>query len=534
MFQCHAKCQAAKRLDDRMSTMGEIHQQLLEPATYSEATRSVAFAETHISRVYLTDTTVYKFKKPLNLGFLDFSTLSKRHHFCKEEVRLNRRFTEGIYLGVVALRNRHGKLCFAGTGKILDYAVHMRRLPEQRMLNRLIAEESPGLAQQMPALGTALHAVFKRAEVCRTQTFSNADSVRQNCTENFRQTGPAIANVLEPEAHRLMQQATHRDLADLAELMHAREVSGFVRDGHGDLHTANICMTEPVCIYDCIEFNRRFRVADIIADLAFLIMDLEYLGRWDLAELLVNDYLDRSGDHEARLLLPFYKGYRAWVRGKVDAMLANESEVSGSTRSHAAILARRYFNLALGYLLQPTLFLTCGLMGVGKTTFARALAGATGARLLRSDVVRKQLAGLPAEQACPDAFGAGLYSAERTRITYDELFQDTVRHLSQGKSVIVDASFSRQEERQKFLNMAEQKGCPAWLMHLECPVDKALTRLEARTGDASDGRRELYLTQRAEFDGTRSNGTVVSIDTARPVDYNVQLMLCTALAERER
>ena len=234
--------------------------------------------------------------------------------------------------------------------------------------------------------------------------------------------------------------------------MLAREAGGFVRDGHGDLHTANICMTEPVCIYDCIEFNRRFRVADIAADLAFLVMDLEFLGRRDLADRLVADYLDRCEDRDFRQLLPFYKRYRAWVRGKVEAMLATEPDISAATRDNAGKLARRYFNLALGYLLKPTLFLTSGLMGVGKTTLARALAEATGARHVRSDVVRKQLAGLPEEQACLDDFGTGLYSRADDREDLCRAFQH-VRHelISAQHSVIVDASFARADERQRFM-----------------------------------------------------------------------------------
>lgn len=517
-----------------MTAMGQFHQQLLDPSAYPEETQAVACVETHISRIYLTDTHAYKLKKPLDLGFLDFSTLEKRRHFCYEEVRLNRRFSADTYLGVVALHEENDRVVFGGHGRIVDYAVQMRRLPEQRMLNRLIAAAAPELPEEMPRLGEALHTLMAESAVCRHEQTANADLVRQNCLENFSQTLPAIGTILSEEAHTLMQSITRRDLDVLRSLMLEREARGYVRDGHGDLHTANICMTEPVCIYDCIEFNRRFRVADIIADLAFLLMDLEFLGRWDLADQLARHYREQAGDGDGHRLLPFYKTYRAWVRGKVDAMLAGEADADGQTRARAASLARRYFNLALGYQLKPTLFLTAGLMGVGKTTLARALAGATGASLQRADVVRKQLAGIPTGQACREAFGTGLYSDAMTARTYAELFSRTVAQLTQQRSVIVDASFAQDAQRRRFAQLAGQAGCAVWLLDLQGDDAITLARLDQRTGDASDGRRELFARQKAAFQPIMPNDRVVAVDTLRGVDYNVQSLLCRALLDQEQ
>ncbi len=515
--------------------MEQFHQQLLDPSSYPEETHAVTFKETHISRIYLTDAHAYKFKKPLDLGFLDFSTLEKRHHYCHEEVRLNRRYTSGTYLGVVALRRHDGKVSFGGgQGKVIDYAVQMRRLPEERMLNQLIEKGARELPDAMPQLGMALIALFDQSAVCRDEPLRNADVVRENCAENFRQTRPAIGVALTEEAHTLGRQATEDDLAELAELMLAREAGGFVREGHGDLHTANICLTEPICIYDCIEFNRRFRVADIAADLAFLIMDLEFLGRRDLADMLCAHYQAHSTDPDFMRLLPFYKRYRAWVRGKVDAILAAEPEASRANRRKAAQLACRYFNLALGYQLRPTLFLTAGLMGVGKTTLARTLARATGARHLRSDVVRKQLAAMPIDQPCLDDYATGLYSREMTARTYTELFNTSANLLTRGCSVIIDASFAADHERRRFLDLADQVGRPAWLLHLECPDEMILTRLDQRSGDASDGRRELFARQKANFSQITSTKRFVTVDTTLPVDYNVQSILCRTLTNQER
>jgi aminoglycoside phosphotransferase family enzyme/predicted kinase len=514
--------------------MDQLHQQLLDPSTYPETTHAVDFKETHISRIYLTDSHAYKLKKPLNLGFLDFSSLQKRHHFCQEEVRLNRRFTEDIYLGVVELRQQNGRVRFGNRGRLLDYAVQMRRLPEDRMLDRLIDAGSAELPAEMPRLGRALHRVLEQAETCLDEPVRNAVIVKRNCEENFSQTTSAIGTSLTSEAHKLMQIAAEQDLAELEELMLDRETKGFVRDGHGDLHTANICMTDPICIYDCIEFNRRYRVADILADLAFLIMDLEFRGRRDLAEMLMTQYQAHAKTSNDGHLLLFYKQYRAWVRGKVDAMLAADPESTAETREQASKMARRYFNLALGYRIRPTLFLTSGLMGVGKTTLARALAQAVGANHLRSDVIRKQLAGIPQGQACQDNFATGLYSQEMTKRTYDALFKAAATLLFAQRSVIVDAAFARNDQRDRFIALAEQAGATVWLLHLECPEDVTLQRLDQRIGDASDGRRELYARQKASFSHMPATSRVVPVDTTRAVDYNVQSLLCRVLINQER
>ncbi|MGK2943780.1 MAG: kinase, partial [Desulfuromonadales bacterium] len=228
---------------------------------------------------------------------------------------MNRRFTTGTYLGVVELRQINGRVYCGSRGRLLDYAVQMRRLPENRMLDRLIEADSPELPEAMPQLGKAVHKVTEQAEICRNEAVRNAVTVRRNCEENLKQTSSAIGSSLTSEAHQLMQSITQDERAELEGIMLESEADGFVRDGHGYLHAANICMTDPICIYDCIEFNRQYRVTDILADLAFLIMDLEFRGRRDLADgLMTQDQGHVKSDSLKKLLL-FYKQYRAWVRG---------------------------------------------------------------------------------------------------------------------------------------------------------------------------------------------------------------------------
>jgi hypothetical protein len=505
----------------------EIHRQLLEPGRYPQPTVAVSFRETHISRVYLTDTYAYKVKKPLNLGFLNFSTLARRRFFCHEELRLNRRFSPEIYLDVVALREDRGQLHFGRKGRLVDYAVQMRRLPEERMLSTLLDHDDPTLPAEIARLAGHLAPLLATAEPCLHE--GNIETVRANILGNLTQTESAIGLTVSAEAHGKMRDRLHSELKCLAPLIDRRAAQGAVRDGHGDLHAANICMTDPVVVYDCIEFCRRFRVADVAADLAFLLMDLESRGRRDLAGIFLDCYQRKADDPDLSSLLPLYKSYRAWVRGKVNTLLGAAIDVAMQERRAALERARRYFNLALGYHAAPTLILTAGLMGVGKSSLARALAVATGAHVLRSDVVRKELAGHPTDGSGDTPFGNGLYSAPMSARTYDELRRRAAALVAAGESVIVDAAFGSAAERHKFLALAADTGLPPIFVHLHCTPDQALERLDRRQhlgGDPSDGRRDLYPRHAAAFEPFSPEMPVMEIDSSHPVDYNAQMILC--------
>ncbi|PLX75853.1 MAG: kinase [Desulfuromonas sp.] len=508
-------------------------QQLLAPQAYPEEPGPVEFKETHISRIYLTRNHVYKVKKNLNLGFLDFSSLENRRYFCQEELRLNRRFTSGLYCDVVELRSAGGRLNFCGEGELIDYAVRMRRLPEERMLNRMIEREATELHDEMLRLAHHLDWMFCRAEVRRDPKLQNAVIVATNSRDNFSQTRSFPESLLCPSAHRVMAAICEQDLARLQETFRQREADGMVRDGHGDLHTGNVCMTDPIQVYDCIEFNDQFRIADVAADLAFLLMDLDFLGRRGLSDQLLADYLAISEDRNLDLVLPFYKRYRAWVRGKVNGILATETDVDKKLRRQSGELARGYFNLAMGYALKPTLMLTCGLMGSGKSTLAKRLAASTGATLLRSDVVRKELAGVTSSQPVLSAYQSGIYSLEMTEQTYRELAVRTEAILTAGKPVVVDAAFGDSVLRRQFTELGAGLGQQAWLLHVHCPDHITLQRLDQRENDVSDGRPELFHAQKKGFSPPASAENVISIDSLREVDYNVQQILKTVLVTQE-
>lgn len=500
-----------------------LHTALMRPETYPEE-GPVQFVETHVSRLYLTPQHVYKIKKPVDFGFLNFTTLDRRRFYCGEEVRLNRRFAPDTYLGVVDIRRKGDRISFGGEGEAVEYAVLMRRLPEERMLDRLLAAGDGELPAAMERIGRRVAELHRESEICRNDGGqSNLEIVRFNWRENFAQTAPFAGRTLERGALDLVSSYVGDFLAAQEPLLKRREAEGWVRDGHGDLHAEHICLTEPVRIYDCIEFNRRFRVGDVAADLAFLLMDLEFRGRRDLAAALLSAYVEAlAGDGDLALLVPFYKIYRAWVRGKVESFLSADPAAAPEARSDAAGRARRYFTLAAAYLCPPVAVLTCGLMGTGKSTVARALAAVLGADLLRSDEVRKEIAGDLAPSGAGAPFGSGIYAADFTRRTYELLLERARLSLRAGRSVVVDASFAQSQERERFLREARNQGMPAVVISTQCDRETALGRLDLRQalgGDPSDGRRELYDRQAELFE--EPGPDAIRIDTVQGVDYNV-------------
>ncbi len=514
-----------------------LHESMLRPDFYPSEEGPVEFVETHVSRLYFTRRHVYKVKKPVDFGFLDFTTLERRRFFCEEEVRLNRRFAPGVYLGVVEIRRRGERFEMGDGGEIAEYAVRMERLPADRMLDRRMAENDPQLPEQIAKTGRRIAELHRGSAVCRNDGgWSNLDVVRLNWRENFAQTLPFCGSTLDARTQQICSRYVERFLEANAPLIARREEEGWVRDGHGDLHAEHICLTDPVKIYDCIEFNRRFRIGDIAADLAFVLMDLDLRGRADLSSGLLRAYDAVLGrDAERDILLPFYKIYRTWVRGKVESFLSADENAVAQTRASAAERAGRHFALALGYLCPPVVVLTCGLMGTGKSTVGGALATALGASMLRSDAVRKELAGAEAATGAGASFGEGIYSEAFNRRTYDRLLESALQEADRGRSVVVDASFGRRRERERFLEEMRVVGVNAVVVHLQCDRALALERLDRRRAegtDPSDGRRELYDRQAATFEAPGEE--TIQVDTALSVNYNVQLVLVEIIEGRSQ
>jgi len=506
-----------------------LHQAMLKSTFYPGEAGPVEFHETHISRLYLTHDHVYKLKKPVNFQFLDFTTLEKRHFYCNEELRLNQRLCSDTYLDVLEIRQDGDSFHLGpGSGEIVDYLLRMKRLPEGRMLSNLLTAADPTLPGEMERLGRHLAYWHRTQPPDGGDENADLERTRRNWDENLRQSAPLVESLLSADAQNRMREEVEHFLTEQAPLLRKRQATGQVIDGHGDLHAEHICLTDPIRIYDCIEFNERFRLADRLADLAFLLMDLDYRGRRDLSAGVLQAYDETWGaDLDAPRLLRFYKSYRAWVRGKVLGFLAQDPEADAATRTNALARGRRYFSLALGYLCRrPSLILTCGLMGTGKSVLAAELATALGAVHLRSDELRKELAGLSPSSRDLSSFGEGLYHREATERTYRALADRAEVHLAAGRTVIVDASFAEKGRRDDFRDLARRQQWPLAILWMNCPDELLLERLRNRRSDASDGRPELLTAQKRIFQPPCGESRVLPVDTRDEVAYNVQRIIC--------
>ena len=481
---------------------------MTRPSFYPHHPDSVDLVQTHISYIFLAGEYVYKVKKPVDFGFLDFTTLEKRRHFCGEELRLNQRLAPQLYLEVVPITlSAGGGLELAGPGDPVEYAVKMRRLPEERMLKRLLAEGTVDPAV-MDAVAQKLAAFHAAAETGgEVDAIGGVEAVIANWDENFVQTEPFVGRTISAADHALLRDYVSSFVRRRRSLLERRVAEHRVRDCHGDVHLEHVCVLDDgIAIFDCIEFNQRFRYSDVASEVAFLAMDLDFNGYGGLAERFVRAYQVASGDEDLGLLVPFYKCYRAYVRGKVIGFRLDDPAIDATAKEEAASVAGRYFKLARGYAARfevPTLVLMCGLMGTGKSVLAAALADVVGAEQIRMDVVRKELQRIDPSEHRFEEFGAGIYSPEVSRLTYRAALDLAAERLEAGVSVIMDGSYQRRAERLNAAEMARTLGAEFVVIECVCPEDIVRRRLETRlaqTGEPSDGRWELFHEQKAGFE----------------------------------
>jgi len=476
---------------------------LSRPDAYPFATEAPEVRQTHISVVFLTDEFAYKIKKPVKLSFLDFSTLEQRRHFCDEEVRLNRRLAPDVYLSVVPIAREGSRFRFEGTGEVIDWAVKMRRLPESATLEQHIARDQIDAAG-IQALGRRLsefHA--SAAHNDKIASFARFEAVARNIRENFTVSAAAVGRTISPAVRDRLVALFENSLAQVHSLIDSRSARGVPCDTHGDLHLDHVYLfpekpaAADLVIVDCIEFNERFRYADPVADMAFLTMDLAFHGRRDLASAFAEAYFTASDDAEGRQLLPLYVAYRAAVRGKVDGLQMDEPEIAESGRSAAGVRGRGHWLMALYELevpeRRPCLVLVGGLPGTGKSTLAAKLAASSGFEVIRSDVVRKELAGIEGSAESGAGFSEGLYTSEWTDRTYAECLRRAEERLFQGARVIVDATFSEEKRRQPYFDVALRWGIPVLFLVCTAEPEAIKARLEKRRGDASDADWSVYL-----------------------------------------
>ena len=500
-------------------------QALLRPGAYPKEALSarVELVETHVSYLFLTGSYVYKVKKPVDYGFLDFTSLEQRRHFCHQEVLLNRRLSPEVYLGVVEVRRDGDSYAVEGPGETVEYAVQMRQLPRAQAMSELLRTRSLKTAQ-LRQVAERVHSFHQAAETGPHITaLGGLETVRNNVLENFAQTERYISQTVSRRDFRRTLAYSQAFLAERENVFAQRAEAGRIRDGHGDLHSAQIFLDSDVAIIDCIEFNERFRYGDVASDLAFLAMDLDYYKRDDMSRALVDAYIEASGDRELEEVLDFYKCYRAWVRGKVTSFRLDDPSLSPQAKRSLADEARRYFRLASRYARPsgPVLLLTAGLVGTGKSSLARDLAGPLEAEILTSDVIRKEMAGIPVTERQFAPWGTGLYTEESIEETYSELHRRAQASLQGGRAVVLDASYRKRSWREAALGIARRANVPALVLECTAPEEDVRARLERRLRRrrvSSDGRWEIYVQQKASYEPITelSASEHLIIDTASP------------------
>ncbi|MGV8843278.1 MAG: AAA family ATPase [Pseudomonas sp.] len=474
---------------------------LQNPAIYAHQVDNFQIIETHISWVLLTGPFAYKIKKPVNFGFLDFSDLAARKHFCHEEIRLNQRLTQDLYLDVVPITGSAEAPQLNGEGPVIEYAIKMRQFPQSQLLGEIQArgelstDHIDALAQQI----ASFH--LDAPHVPLEHPLGAPAAVIAPMRQNFEQIRPLLedpADLLQLDA---LEAWTNSSYMRLKPLLAQRKAEGFIRECHGDIHLGNATQIDGrVVLFDCIEFNEPFRLIDVTADSAFLVMDLEARGLKSLARRFISSWLELTDDYAALPLLNFYTAYRAMVRGKVSLFSLGHAQ-DAAQRAEILSQYRRYADLAESYSHIPSCYLaiTHGVSAVGKSHVAMRLVEELGAIRLRSDVQRKRLFDASSDTPVP-ALNAGIYNAQASTATYAHLHQLASSALQAGFPVVIDATYLKHQQREAAWQVAEKTGAPFMILDCQAPDEVIAARLIARQNaatDPSDATIEVVQAQQA-------------------------------------
>ena len=480
--------------------------------------------ETHISYVLLTGLFAYKFKKNISLDFLDFSTLEKRKYYLDEEYRLNRRLASALYLGVISITGSESKPSLTDKGNsIIEYALKMVQFPVEDQLDNLL-DKNKILIEHIDDLAIELASFHTSLKPARMDTnYGNVDQIRYPVMENFDQINPETGEEDLQDMLIHLKEWSADQLDQLDQNFRQRKQQGFIRECHGDMHLSNMVLIDnKVVIFDCIEFNETFRWIDVISEIAFTLMDLDFRKRDDMANRLLNTYLERTGDYASLELLNFYRIYRSMVRAKVADIQRKQTQDS-TVKKHLTKKLYDHISLADHYRQKKQstfLCITHGFSGSGKTTYTEQLVDLSGAIRLRSDVERKRLFDLKAKTRAENQVGKGLYNASVSHETYDQLARFSRLIINVGYPVIVDATFLEKENRDQFSKLAEELSLPFHILDFTASISTLEKRIIKRNSigkDASDADLVVLKRQLENNDqiSEKEKQNTLSIDTEK-------------------
>lgn len=512
-------------MNDKERQLPEYITSLLNPDVYDHAVENIQLIETHISWVILTGPFAYKIKKPVNFGFLDFSTLEKRHFYCNEELRLNSRLAAAIYLEVIPITALEKRAVFSGSGEIIEYAIKMVQFPQEIQLDRMLAANMLQ-AEHIDALAAMVAEFHQQTGVAnKNDSYGMPEQIYQPVKENFIQLRQLLSDDIAITLLATIETWSQSTFDLLKSILVQRKRGGFIRECHGDLHLRNlIFINEMPVAFDCIEFDPKLRWIDTISDVAFLIMDFQDRHQPDFAQRFLNHYLEQTGDYAATRVLRFYLVYRAMVRAKVEAIRASQITSNSQIQHEANRVCYAYLELAQSYLqvAKPILIITCGMSASGKTTLTQQLVEKLAAIRIRSDVERKRLFKLAPKSDSSAAFNTGIYSSEATQQTYHHLAEMAEQVLNAGYPVIIDATCLKYEQRNLFRQVAKRKKVPFVIVEFTAQPSTLRLRINTREKEASDADQAILEHQLLNWQALHKNelSEVISIDTESLTDIN--------------
>ncbi|MBE9559725.1 MAG: AAA family ATPase [Proteobacteria bacterium] len=500
---------------------------MLKPEVYDHSVKNITLIETHISWVILTGDFAYKIKKPVNFGFLDFSTLEKRKQFCDQEITLNSRLAADIYLEVVAIAGTADNPRISASNTAFEFAVKMAQFPQSAQLDNMLAAGDLKL-EHMDAVGHMIANFHQSTNICdKNMTFGDKDAVYQPVDENFKQIKENLKSTDYADRLTMLSQWSKSESTRMQSVFSGRKTDGFIRQCHGDMHLRNLVwLNNKPMAFDCIEFNSKLSWIDVISEIAFLVMDLQDRKQQKLANRFLNTYLEHTGDYGGLIVLPFYLCYRALVRAKVNALRLNQNDLRNDERNKTITAFESYLELAVTYtqVQEPKIIIMRGLSASGKSTVSQKLLDDIGAIRIRSDVERKRLFETTSTNDAPvevdKNINTGIYSKNASQQTYTKLIELTSITIQAGYSVVVDAAFLKHEQRELFRQLAQRLEVPFVILEITAPAELLRQRIAQRKNDVSDADLAVLEHQLSNWQPLHEEefSTAVRVDTSEQLD----------------